>query len=186
MFAENNGLVYKLINKYSKINSMYEYEDLIQEAYIGSVYAKDHYDSKYNMNYSSYLYMVLNHYLHKVVNHKNDNTSSLNAPANEDYEIIDLLEDNTINFAEMLFQSELRDLLQIKMDQLLTFKEKEVLYLYYWNNATLEVIAGMKGCSWNNIQRLLHQGLRKLRRDEEIQKFYKDNINEDYRIVFPR
>ncbi len=183
IFSPNNGIIYPIITKYSKINKLYEFQDLEQEAYISSLYAKNYYNSEYNVKYSTYLGMVVNHYLYKKVNYKNLDTSSLNVPISEEHEVVDLIEDdNTIDFMEVLFQSELKQLLRERMEALLTLKEKEVLHYYYWDNLTQESIADIYGYSKSNVQRYLNQGLRKLRRDPQIQQFYKDNINEDYTI----
>ena len=183
IFSPNNGIIYPIITKYSKINKLYEFQDLEQEAYISCLYAKANYNAEYNVKYSTYLGMVVNHYLYKKVNYKNLDTSSLNVPISEDYEVVDLIEDdNTIDFMEVLFQSELKQLLRERMEILLTSKEREVLHYYYWDNLTQEAISDIYGYSKSNVQRYLNQGLRKLRRDPQIPQFYKDNINEDYTI----
>ena len=188
-YNQYSKLIYKICAKYQYVNKLHTLEDLISESYIPFLYAYKHYDSS-KSNFTTYLHMATTHHLLKVVNGINDeinDTSSLNVPISEDHEVVDLIEDdNTIDFIEVLFQSELKQLLREKMEELLTLKEKEVLHYYYWDNLSQESISNIYGYSKSNVQRYLNQALRKLKRDQEIQRFYKDNINENYKIVFPK
>ena len=111
MFAPNNGIVYPIIKKYSSINPLYDWEDLQQEAYISKMYTDKHHDETKGQ-YNTLLGIAVNHQLWKAVNHKNNTTSSLNVKIDDtNDEIVDLIEDNTIDLNEKLFQYDLKTLL---------------------------------------------------------------------------
>lgn len=177
MFTPNNGIVYPIIKKYSSINPLYDWEDLQQEAYISKMYTDKHHDETKGQ-YNTYLGIAVNHQLWKAVNHKNNTTSSLNVKIDDtDDEVLDLIEDNTIDLNEKLFQYELKTLLERKINSYLTLKERDVLLWYYYDEISIDNIAALLNCSSTNIQRYLHQAKLKLKRDIDIQNFYKDNIN---------
>ena len=177
MFTPNNGIVYPIIKKYSSINPLYDWEDLQQEAYISKMYTDKHHDETKGQ-YNTLLGIAVNHQLWKAVNHKNNTTSSLNVRIDDtDDEVIDLIEDNTIDLNEKVFQYELRTLLNRKINSYLTLKEADVLCWYYLDGITQEDIAILLDCSKTNVQRYLHQAMRKLRQDIDLRQFYVDNIN---------
>ena len=174
-------MIYKLSNKYGQVNKLYPAEDLMQEAIFPFLYAKQNYDSDKNMSFSSYLHLATNHHFIKVVNNKNrgvNDTISFDTPVEEDSTLEDLLgKDDDI---EGIFQRELKELLNRKINSYLTLKERDVLCWYYLDNLTQEDIAILLDCSKTNVQRYLHQAMRKLRQDIDLKKFYIDNINENY------
>ena len=181
MFAPNNGIVYPIIKRYLSINPLYEWDDLQQEAYISKMYTDKHHDETKGQ-YNTLLGIAVNHQLWKAVNHnKNNTTSSLNVRIDDtDDEVIDLIEDNTIDLNERLFQYELRTLLERKINSYLNDKERNVLLWYYYDDISLDSIAILLDCSRANIQRYLHQAELKLKRDIDIQDFYRSNINPNY------
>ena len=180
MFAPNNGIVYPIIKKYSSINPLYDWDDLTQEAYISKMYTDKHHDETKGQ-YNTYLGIAVNHQLWKVVNHKNNSTSSLNVKIDDtDDEIMDLIEDNTIDLNEKLFQYELKTLLERKLYSLLTLKEQTAVFLYYWNELTIRDVATLMNTCKSYARSLLVSARRKLRADEELKRFYIDNINNDY------
>ena len=173
-------LIYKICSKYQYVNKMYALEDLISESYIAFNYAYNHYSSDKG-SFITYFYLALNHHLLKVINHKNINSSSLNVPLEDDKgEVGDLIEDDTINFEEILFQQELKYLLNRKLDDLLTLKERKYLLLYHYDNISMPDIALIEGCCKENVRRRFVSAYRKLRHDPELKAWYIANINENY------
>ena len=181
MYEDYIPMIYKLSNKYGQVNKLHTTEDLMQEAYFPFFYAKDHYNADRNMSFLSYLHLATNHHFIKVVNNKNrgvNDTISFDTPVEEDSTLEDLLgKDDDI---EGIFQRELKELLNRKINSYLTLKERDVLCWYYLDNLTQEDIAILLDCSKTNVQRYLHQAMRKLRQDIDLKKFYIDNINENY------
>lgn len=173
-------LIYKICSKYQYISKLYTLEDLISESYIAFNYAYNHYSSDKG-SFVTFFHLVLNHHLLKVINHKNTTTSSLNVKIDDtEDEIIDLVEDNTINLEEILFEQELRSLLNRKLDELLTLKEKRYLLLYHYDNLSFRDIALIEGCCKENVRRRFVSAYRKLRHDPELKAWYIANINENY------
>lgn len=173
-------LIYKICSKYQYVNKLYTLEDLISESYIAFNYAYNHYSSDKG-SFITYFYLALNHHLLKVINHKNVNSSSLNVPLEDDKgEVGDLIEDDTINFEEILFQQELKCLLNRKFDDLLTLKERRYLLLYHYDNLSFRDIALIEGCCKENVRRRFVSAYRKLRKDKELKDWYIANVNENY------
>ena len=180
MFAPNNGIVYPIIKKYSSINPLYDFEDLQQEAYISKMYTDKHHDETKGQ-YNTLLGIAVNHQLWKAVNHKNNTTSSLNVKIDDtDDEIVDLIEDNTIDLNEKLFQYELKTLLNRKIYSYLTLKEQEAVFLYYWCELSIEDIALLMNTHKSYARELLVKARRILRKDPDLKQFYIDNIDNDY------
>lgn len=173
-------MIYKLSNKYGQVNKLHTAEDLMQEAYFPFLYAKQNYDSDKNMSFSSYLHLATNHHFIKVVNGKNrsvNDTISFETPLEEDTKLEDLLgEEDDI---EGIFQRELRELLERKLYSLLTLKEQEAVFLYYWNELTIRDVALLMNTHKSYARELLVKARRKLRRDPDLRQFYIDNINPD-------
>ena len=177
MFAPNNGIVYPIIKKYSSINPLYDWEDLVQEAYISKMYTDKHHDETKGQ-YNTYLGIAVNHQLWKAVNHKNNTTSSLNVKIDDtNDEIVDLIEDNTIDLNEKLFQYELKTLLDRKVNSYLTLKERDVLLWYYYDEISIDNIAVLINTCKSYARSLLVSARRKLRQDQDLRRFYIDNIN---------
>ena len=177
MFAPNNGIVYPIIKKYSSINPLYDWEDLQQEAYISKMYTDKHHDETKGQ-YNTYLGIAVNHQLWKAVNHKNNTTSSLNVKIDDtNDEIVDLIEDNTIDLNEKLFQYELKTLLDRKVNSYLTLKERDVLLWYYYDEISIDNIAVLINTCKSYARSLLVSARRKLRQDQDLRRFYIDNIN---------
>ena len=177
MFAPNNGIVYPIIKKYSSINPLYDFEDLQQEAYISKMYTDKHHDETKGQ-YNTYLGIAVNHQLWKAVNHKNNTTSSLNVKIDDtNDEIVDLIEDNTIDLNEKLFQYELKTLLDRKVNSYLTLKERDVLLWYYYDEISIDNIAVLINTCKSYARSLLVSARRKLRQDQDLRRFYIDNIN---------
>ena len=177
MFAPNNGIVYPIIKKYSSINPLYDFEDLQQEAYISKMYTDKHHDETKGQ-YNTLLGIAVNHQLWKAVNHKNNTTSSLNVKIDDtNDEIVDLIEDNTIDLDEKLFQYELKTLLDRKVNSYLTLKERDVLLWYYYDEISIDNIAVLINTCKSYARSLLVSARRKLRQDQDLRRFYIDNIN---------
>ena len=177
MFAPNNGIVYPIIKKYSSINPLYDFEDLQQEAYISKMYTDKHHDETKGQ-YNTLLGIAVNHQLWKAVNHKNNTTSSLNVKIDDtNDEIVDLIEDNTIDLNEKLFQYELKTLLDRKVNSYLTLKERDVLLWYYYDEISIDNIAVLINTCKSYARSLLVSARRKLRQDQDLRRFYIDNIN---------
>lgn len=173
-------LIYKICSRYQYVNKLYTLSDLISESYIAFDYAYNHYSSDKG-SFVTFFHLVLNHHLLKVINHKNITTSSLNAKIDDtEDEIIDFVQDSTINFDEILFQQELRSLLNRKLDELLTLKEKQYLLLYHYDNLSYRDIALIEGCCKENVRRRFVSAYRKLRHDEELKAWYIANIDPNY------
>ena len=176
-----SNLRYKLSNKFSCVNSMYTQEDLIQEFYFPFNYCTKTYDPNKGMKFLSYLTMATTHHYLKCLNTKNkgiNDTISFSTPYEEDTTLEDLLGVDD-NIEEVLFQLELKQLLE---DKLKTLKEKEVeilKYRYYHNLSFLQ-IAYIYGCTRNNIIQYHNNSMRKLRRDVDLVNFYRANINPNY------
>ena len=180
MYEDYKPMIYKLSNKYGKVNKLYPVEDLMQEAIFPFLYAKDHYNSDKNMSFSSYLHLATNHHFLKVVNGKNRNvndTISFSTPLEEDTTVEDLL--GEFDDIEGIFQRELKELMNRKIYSYLTFKEQTAVFLYYWCELTIEDIALLLNTHKSYARELLVKARRTLRKDPELLQFYKDNIDPD-------
>ena len=183
VYKKYEPLLYKICAKYQYVNKLYSLEDLISEAWIPFQYAYTHYDPT-KTKFSTYLYLCTNHHLIKTVNGINNDindTASLFAEVDEDICIGDLIEDESFNLDEILFNRELKCLLSKKLK---TLKEREqhILELYYFKELTFNQIAMVYDRCNTVIQSNHNNAMRKLRRDQELQHFYKNNINENYTI----
>ena len=179
-YDDYKPMIYKLSNKYGKVNKLHTTEDLMQEGYFPFLYAKDHYNSDKNMSFLSYLHLTTNHYFLKVVNSKNrgvNDTVSFSTPLEEDTTVEDLL--GEYDDIEGIFQRELKELMERKIYSYLTIKEQEALFLYYWSELTIDDIAILMNTGRSYARELLVKARRTLRQDEDLKQFYVDNINPD-------
>lgn len=180
-YDDYKPLIYKLSNKYGQINKLYPVEDLMNEGYFPFLYAKEHYNSDKNMSFLSYLHLATNHYFWKMVNGKNRNvndTVSFSTPLEEDTTVEDLL--GECDDIEGIFQRELKELMDRKIYSYLTLKEQEAIFLYYWNELTIEDIAVLMNTHKSYVRELLVRSRRKLRQDPDLKQFYIDNIDCEY------
>ena len=53
LYDDYKPMIYKLSNKYGRVDKLHTTEDLMQEAYFPFFYAKQHYNSDKNMSFSS-------------------------------------------------------------------------------------------------------------------------------------
>ena len=181
MYEDYKPMIYKLSNKYGQVNKLHTTEDLMQEAYFPFFYAKENYNADRNMSFLSYLYLTTNHHFIKVVNNKNRNVNdsvSFETPLEEDTKLEDLL--GEWDDIEYIFQAELRELIYRKIYSLLTYKEQNAVFLYYWNELTIREVAILMNTCKSYARSLLVSARRKLRADEELKQFYIDNIDNDY------
>lgn len=140
----NTRLVYKLANKFyiDKTNSI-DYEDLIQEGFIGLMLAADKYrfDIEKPCKFSTYAVYWIYQKMNRYVNTKNTNEeSSLNTPIGDDgdNELMDCIEGVDYGFEnieEKIYNQELHREIDSVMDETLTLREREVLKLRHgWDN----------------------------------------------------
>ena len=180
-YDDYKPMIYKLSHKYGQINKLYPAEDLMNEGYFPFLYARDHYNSSKNMNFSSYLHLVTNHHFLKVVNGKNRNvndTISFSVPLEEDTTVEDML--GEFDDIECIFQRELKELMNRKIYSYLTLKEQEAVFLYYWCELSIDDVAILMNTGKSYARELLVKAKRKLRADEDLKQFYIDNIDNDY------
>ena len=180
MYEDYKSMIYKLSNKYGRVDKLHTTEDLMQEAYFPFFYAKQNYDSDKNMSFSSYLHLATNHHFWKVVNGKNrdvNDTISFETPLEEDTTVEDLL--GEFDDIECIFQAELKELLNRKIYSYLTLKEQTAVFLYYFAGLSIEDVALLMDTHKSYARELLVKARRKLRRDIDLKQFYIDNINPD-------
>ena len=179
-YEDFKPMIYKLSNKYGRVNKLHTTEDLMQEAYFPFFYAKENYNSDRNMSFLSYLHLATNHYFIKVVNNKNrgvNDTISFSTPLEEDTTVEDML--GEYDDIECIFQRELKELMDRKIYSYLTLKEQEAIHLYYWCELSIEDIALLLNTHKSYARELLVKARRKLRQDPDLRQFYIDNINPD-------
>ena len=177
-----SNLRYKLSNKFSSINPMYTQDDLMQEFYFPWEYCTRNYDPNKGMKFLNYLTMATTHHYLKCINTKNkgiNDTVSFSTPLDLDDTTVEDMLGVDDNIEEVLFQLELKQLLE---DKLKTLKEKEVeiLKYRYYHNLSFSQIAEIYGCTKNNIIQYHNNSMRKLRRDVQLVEFYRANINPNY------
>ena len=180
LYDDYKPMIYKLSNKYSKVNKLYPVEDLMNEGYFPFLYAKENYNADKNMSFSSYLHLATNHYFLKVVNGKNRNvndTVSFETPLEDDTKLEDLL--GEYDDIECIFQRELKELIDRKIYSYLTLKEQEAIFLYYWCELSIEDVALLLNTHKSYARELLVKARRVLRKDLDLLQFYKDNIDPD-------
>ena len=177
-----SNLRYKLSNKFSCVNPMFTQEDLMQEFFFPWEYCTRNYDPNKGMKFLNYLTMATTHHYLKCINTKNkdiNDTVSFSTPLDLDDTTVEDLLGVDDNIEEVLFQLELKQLLE---DKLKTLKEKEVeiLKYRYYHNLSFSQIASIYGCSRNNIIQYHNNSMRILRRDDDLVNFYRANINPNY------
>ena len=179
-YEDYKPMIYKLSNKYGKVNKLHTAEDLMNEGYFPFRYVKEHYNSDKNMSFLSYLYLTTSHHFIKVVNNKNrgvNDTVSFETPLEDDIKLEDLL--GECDDIECIFQRELKELIDRKIYSYLTLKEQEAVFLYYWSELSIEDVALLMNTHKSYARELLVKARRKLRRDIDLKQFYIDNINPD-------
>lgn len=183
LILANEGVIYKIANKYNGINRELELEDLYQNGVLGFIAAAKKYkfDIEKKAKFITYAVRYIDRYIHRGVNGGSskdisnnklyNSCTSLNIPIGEenDMELGELIEDIDYGFEnieEKLFLMNLRNELEEVMQSHNTLEQREVLkFKYGWNTSpmTLNDIAGIFNIPKNKAKSIEHMALRRLR-----------------------
>lgn len=186
----NKGLVYKVVNLFNieRFRSI-DKEDLIQEGFIGLIKAVDKYNpnNEYKASFSTYALQYIKGYILIAIRRKKKEleVSSLNAPIDDDTEILDLREckeDLIKNKIDEIYYADLRVSLEKEMIKTNTLREREVIKLRNgWdidNIPSCEEVGEIFGVSRSRIQQIENYAYRKLRNNQVVRELGKDIIVE--------
>lgn len=157
LILANEGIIYKIANKYEGINRELELEDLYQNGVLGLIAAakKYRFDIEKKAKFITYAVHYIDRYIHRCVNGGSskdignnklyNSCTSLNIPIGEenDMELGELIEDIDYGFEnveEIEFIRELRTQLEEAMKQANTLREREILkFRYGWDTSILNL-----------------------------------------------
>ncbi|SHJ99487.1 RNA polymerase primary sigma factor [Hathewaya proteolytica DSM 3090] len=180
LIDNNTGLVYKIAkNFYTEKTNSIDYEDLVQEGYLGLMKAAEMYKCDYDgrASFSTYAFQWIFQKIHRFLEQKNTNDEvSLNAPAyaNDEEgcntELMSCLDDVNYdyeNVEEQVFMREIRDNIHECMNEYLSLKQRQILDLSYGIDGVRPMIdkdiGDLFGVSGSNIQAIRKYSLRKLK-----------------------
>lgn len=199
ILIENNKCrVFKIANKFfvAKTNSI-DFDDLIQEGYIGLIIASEKYNPNMNYNASFITYATYWIYqrIHGFIIQKNTNDeTSLNIPVSEEnnselQDIIEFIDYNFENVEEKIYLKKLREDLERVMNENITLKEREILKLHYgWDckECTLTYISRIFNITSSRVHQIENRALRKIRQSKwsrvEYKKYY-ESIEHNYKSI---
>lgn len=193
LILANEGIIYKIANKYEGINRELELDDLIQEGILGLIEAAKRYDfnNEKKAKFITYAVYYIDRYIYRAVNGRSTkekgnnefyhNCSSLNVPVGEEgTELGDLIEGVDYGFEnieEKLFLRNLRKELEELMITYNGLREREILKLYYGWNAepmTFTELSDLFNISNSRSRQIWDSALRKLRNS----KWLRENARE--------
>ena len=175
LIENNQKFIYKVANKfYTDGISAIDKDDLIQEGNIGFIKACDKYDvnNEQKASFTTYAFHWIYSKIHRFITTKDTNNEiSLNIPVGEEQgsEKIDLIESdkNYIeDIEEKIYLQELREELEMVMNNNNTLHEREVLKLYYgWDIEPIATgeIADLFDTSSDKIRQIKSKAIRKIR-----------------------
>ena len=183
LILDNEGVIYKIANKYEGINRELELDDLYQNGVLGLIVAAKKYkfDIEKKAKFITYAVHYIDRYIHRSVNGGSskdignnklyNGCTSLNIPIGEenDMELGELVEDIDYGFEnieEKLFLMNLRKDLEEVMQSHNTLEQREVLkFKYGWNTPpmTLNDIADIFNVTKDKAKSIEHMALRRLR-----------------------
>lgn len=183
LILANEGVIYKIANKYNGINRELELEDLYQNGVLGLIAAAKKYkfDIEKKAKFITYAVYYIDRYIHRSVNGGSskdignnklyNSCTSLNIPIGEenDMELGELIEDIDYGFEnieEKLFLMNLRNELEEVMQSHNTLEQREVLkFKYGWNTSpmTLNDIADIFNITKDKAKSIEDMAMRRLR-----------------------
>nr|DAL40625.1 MAG TPA_asm: DNA directed RNA polymerase subunit [Caudoviricetes sp.] len=183
LILANEGVIYKIANKYNGINRELELEDLYQNGVLGLIAAAKKYkfDIEKKAKFITYAVYYIDRYIHRSVNGGSskdignnklyNSCTSLNIPIGEenDMELGELIEDIDYGFEnieEKLFLMNLRNELEEVMQSHNTLEQREVLkFKYGWNTypMTLNDIADIFNITKDKAKSIEDMAMRRLR-----------------------
>lgn len=182
LILANEGIIYKIANKYEGINRELELEDLYQNGVLGLIEAAKRYDfnNEKKAKFITYAVYYIDRYINISVNGNSTkekgnnefyhNCSSLNVPVGEEgTELGDLIEGVDYgyeNIEEKIFLNNLRKELEELMITHNTLEQREVLkFKYGWNSKPMKLddIAEIYNITRDKVRKIEHIALRKLR-----------------------
>lgn len=190
---QNEKLIYKIANRfYVENTNSIDFEDLVQEGYLGLITACNKYDPNLNTKFITYAFYWIYQSISRFFKYKNTNDeTSLNTPVGEDNnELLDLMEskDKPIeNLEDKLYIQELREDLESVMERYNTMNEREVLKLTYgWDIEPVapDTIADLLKTSSDKVKKTRVNAINKIRRSMWFKKEYNKRFK--YDVTFNR
>lgn len=191
---QNEKLIYKIANRfYVENTNSIDFEDLVQEGYLGLIAACNKYNPNLNTKFITYAFYWIYKNISRFFKYKNtNNETSLNAPVGEeeDNELLDFMEskDKPIeNLEDKLYIQELREDLEGVMERYNTINEREVLKLTYgWDiePVTPDTIADLLKTSSDKVKKTRVNAINKIRRSMWFKKEYNKRFK--YDVTFNR
>lgn len=154
---------------YRYLKDKYTYDEILSVAYEGLIKAANSFDESKGFKFTSYAFPTIVGAVKRMVRDdkwyfikrgvKNE-MLSLNFVIDNDnnIEMQDTLADEE-NIEEALVNS----VLVSELFKLLTKKEKQVMYLYYYNNLSQKEISKCTGMSQSNVSRIMTSALKKMK-----------------------
>lgn len=183
LLENNRGIIAKLSNKYLRVNSKLEFDELFNSGVIGFIKAAQKYDfnNEKKASFTTYAIHFINrcilicvngHSSKEIENNKFYNaTTSLNAPIGEsgDIELMETIEGVDYSFENIdyqLYLKQLRRELEQVMNEYLTLKQREILkFRYGWDVAPMSLrdIGDILGLSGARVRQTEVKALRVIR-----------------------
>lgn len=176
LVENNKKIVYKLASKfYVKGTNSIDITDLQQEGFIGLMVAakKYNFNNPKKANFITYSIYWIYQKMQRFINTKNTNDEiSLNTPVSEEdnSELMDCIEEIDYSFEnveEKLYLQQLRQELELVMNDKLSLKEREIIKLHFgWdknNIMTLNEIGEVFNTSGERIRQFQNKAFLKMR-----------------------
>lgn len=166
--------IYKLLNNLKPLvlNSIKKYfyrkeefADLVQDGYLEIIKCLESYNPNKGVHFLGYVKLKLK-YLYLDKNRVYKNNISLNISAysnNEKLELLELIEDLNINTEKDYELKESILTLNNSFDSL-SYREKQVIYMYYFKEMNIQSIANKLGISYNTVSNTKINGLNRLKK----------------------
>lgn len=183
LLKNNEGIIKKIANKYIRVNSRLEFDDLFNSGVIGLINAAKNYDFNngkkaqfitYAVNHiNRQIYFCVNgHSSKEIKNNKFYNTTkSLNTLVgeDEDMELLDTVQADDNSFEDIeykIYLKQLREELEEVMRDKLTLRERDILkFRYGWDTKilTLQELSSIYGITSERVRQIERKSLRNIR-----------------------
>ena len=178
LIQQNKGIIYKIAYKYQcGCSSVVDFDDLIQEGYLGLMRAVDKYDPN-NENKASFItYSVywIKAFIYRFIQRRGKSYQdiSLYTETGDNIELCDSIadeEDCMCKVEESIYHKELKEEVHQAMYENLTLKQRNVIELRYGFNSikpmTLQEIGDILDITTSGADNILSASLHKLRKSK--------------------
>lgn len=178
LVQQNKGIIYKIACRYrGGCSAVVDFEDLIQEGYLGLMRAVDKYDpdNERKSSFINYSVYWIKAFMYRFIQRKGKSKQdiSLYTETGDNIELCDAIadeEDYICKVEESIYHKELKEEVHQAMQECLTLKQRNVVELRYgfnrMNPMTLQEIGEVLNITSSGADKILDSSLHKLRKSK--------------------